>query len=291
MFLFAFLRFFFYNKYEKIMKQLNLNLKKASLGKKIIFFLKRKYFSGETDQQNSLRRFFASAACLVSIVVLIYYARLDYLTRNMPHFILNTAFIPFLVLLLLLTNLQKKPWIVYNIFIGALGALLIYYSGWDDPRHGTLLWFFIFPLISFFLCGRKNGLLWMFATYGFLFTMLLFPGLLNTGYYPVRFKTTFIISLLTVSFFSFLSIFLVENFNRKLKDKQKKLEEALASIKTLKGLVPICSYCHSIRDDKGYWKKIENYLHEHTDAFLSHGICDDCLKKHYPDTYTKLKNK
>ncbi|HMB00649.1 MAG TPA: hypothetical protein VKS21_06645 [Spirochaetota bacterium] len=273
------------------MKQLNLNLKKASLGKKIIFFLKRKYFSGETDQQNSLRRFFASAACLVSIVVLIYYARLDYLTRNMPHFILNTAFIPFLVLLLLLTNLQKKPWIVYNIFIGALGALLIYYSGWDDPRHGTLLWFFIFPLISFFLCGRKNGLLWMFATYGFLFTMLLFPGLLNTGYYPVRFKTTFIISLLTVSFFSFLSIFLVENFNRKLKDKQKKLEEALASIKTLKGLVPICSYCHSIRDDKGYWKKIENYLHEHTDAFLSHGICDDCLKKHYPDTYTKLKNK
>jgi ABC-type phosphate/phosphonate transport system substrate-binding protein len=63
----------------------------------------------------------------------------------------------------------------------------------------------------------------------------------------------------------------------------KQLQKSLAEIKTLSGLLPICSHCKKIRDDKGYWNQIEHYIHEHSDAEFSHGICEECAEKYYPD--------
>lgn len=63
----------------------------------------------------------------------------------------------------------------------------------------------------------------------------------------------------------------------------RELRDALQEVKTLSGLLPICSHCKKIRDDKGYWKKIETYIQEHSEARFSHGICQDCAKKYYPD--------
>lgn len=61
------------------------------------------------------------------------------------------------------------------------------------------------------------------------------------------------------------------------------LKEALATVKTLSGLMPICSHCKKIRDDEGYWNQIEAYIEERSDAEFSHGICNDCAKKYYPE--------
>jgi PAS domain S-box-containing protein len=69
-------------------------------------------------------------------------------------------------------------------------------------------------------------------------------------------------------------------------DKQKllvKLQEALSQVKTLGGLIPICSACKKIRDDKGYWQQVEHYIQTHTDATFTHGVCPDCIPKLYPD--------
>jgi PAS domain S-box-containing protein len=63
----------------------------------------------------------------------------------------------------------------------------------------------------------------------------------------------------------------------------EELTEALAQVKTLSGLLPICAWCKSIRDDQGYWKAVETYLAEHSQAAFTHGICPDCLKRLYPD--------
>ena len=63
----------------------------------------------------------------------------------------------------------------------------------------------------------------------------------------------------------------------------KKLQKALMEIKTLKGIVPICSHCKKIRDDKGYWNQLEEYLQKYSEADFSHGICPACAKKIYPD--------
>lgn len=61
-----------------------------------------------------------------------------------------------------------------------------------------------------------------------------------------------------------------------------RLQDALDNIKRLSGLLPICSSCKKIRDDKGYWNQIERYIAEHSEAEFSHGICPECVKKLYP---------
>jgi PAS domain S-box-containing protein len=58
------------------------------------------------------------------------------------------------------------------------------------------------------------------------------------------------------------------------------LRQALAEVKTLSGLLPMCAWCHKVRDDAGYWDLLESYLRRHTDAKVTHGICDDCLREH-----------
>ncbi len=62
-----------------------------------------------------------------------------------------------------------------------------------------------------------------------------------------------------------------------------KLQEALANVKTLTGLIPICSSCKKVRDDRGYWTQLETYLAQHSEAEFSHGLCLDCMRKLYPD--------
>ncbi|MCW8900244.1 MAG: PAS domain-containing protein [Gammaproteobacteria bacterium] len=68
------------------------------------------------------------------------------------------------------------------------------------------------------------------------------------------------------------------------------LQEALKEIKVLKGIIPICSYCHNIRDDEGAWEMIEIYISKHSDAAFSHGICPDCLPKVMKDIKAENKN-
>jgi PAS domain S-box-containing protein len=67
-------------------------------------------------------------------------------------------------------------------------------------------------------------------------------------------------------------------------------DKALAEVRTLRGLLPICSYCKRIRDEERVWHALEAYLKAHTDAEFSHGICPDCLEHHFgPDALTKLR--
>lgn len=64
-----------------------------------------------------------------------------------------------------------------------------------------------------------------------------------------------------------------------LADRVIELERALAGVNQLQGLLPICSYCKKIRDDKNYWQQVEGYISAHSEAQFSHGICPDCYEK------------
>lgn len=66
-----------------------------------------------------------------------------------------------------------------------------------------------------------------------------------------------------------------------LNEKNRSLESALADVKTLRGLLPICCSCKKIRDDEGYWKTLETYIGEHSTASFTHTYCDDCLQQAY----------
>ncbi len=71
-----------------------------------------------------------------------------------------------------------------------------------------------------------------------------------------------------------------------LASKVEELRRALADVKTLRGIVPICSHCKKIRDDKGFWEQVDVYVRDHSEAEFSHGLCPACIKVVYPDYET-----
>ena len=71
----------------------------------------------------------------------------------------------------------------------------------------------------------------------------------------------------------------VLQLQKALAGRVKELEEALANVKMLQGLLPICLYCKKIRDDHNYWQQLDKYVADHTEARFSHGICPECYDK------------
>lgn len=84
--------------------------------------------------------------------------------------------------------------------------------------------------------------------------------------------------LITYGFMAWL----VHRFRCVLESQQaatRDLQKALSEVKTLEGLFPVCAWCRRVRDDKGYWTGIEDYLTHQKGALVSHGICPDCMKQ------------
>lgn len=74
-----------------------------------------------------------------------------------------------------------------------------------------------------------------------------------------------------------------ERARRTEEARRVELATALAEIKTLTGMLPVCAWCHRVRTDAGYWQQIEAYVSQHTDATFTHGLCQDCFEEHYGD--------
>lgn len=68
-----------------------------------------------------------------------------------------------------------------------------------------------------------------------------------------------------------------------IEKKNKEITDTFEAIKTLEGIIPICMHCKEIRDEKGAWNQLEKYISEHSEAKFSHGICEPCKEKHYPE--------
>ena len=72
---------------------------------------------------------------------------------------------------------------------------------------------------------------------------------------------------------------------------QRRLQTALAEVKTLREILPICSYCRKIRDDKNFWHSVEDYISAHTTSLFSHSICPSCLATHADFEHSQVERK
>ncbi len=94
---------------------------------------------------------------------------------------------------------------------------------------------------------------------------------------------------ITVAIARFKDIQALRQLNEQLNKKNKELENALAQVKLLSGLLPICMHCKRIRNDTGYWQEVEQYIREHSEVDFSHGLCPSCVEKFYPDFFLTHK--
>jgi thioredoxin-related protein len=94
---------------------------------------------------------------------------------------------------------------------------------------------------------------------------------------------TLLTAILTIALVIGMMQMNAEKLEREHLETINDLRTALDEIKTLRGILPICSYCNKIRDDDGQWNRIESYIAKYSEAQFSHGICQECADKHYPD--------
>ena len=83
----------------------------------------------------------------------------------------------------------------------------------------------------------------------------------------------------------------VLRLQRELQERVRDLEQALSRVDQLHGLLPICSYCKRVRDDKQYWHRVEAYVEAHSAARFSHGVCPDCYENELKPEMEKAKGR
>ena len=78
-----------------------------------------------------------------------------------------------------------------------------------------------------------------------------------------------------------------DNLEKLVEARTLELRNAINELRILRRILPLCSFCKKIRDDKGYWEQVDVYIHKHLDADITHGICPECAEKHYPEFFDK----
>ena len=195
-----------------------------------------------------------------------------------------TASVSGLCLGWLLIRRGLRPVVIYRTNVLLFLSLIVFIAAVGGDNGSKILWSYIFPLTAFFLFGRREGWFWTGLSY-VLLAVVLFERIdsLPTYDYPLQFQIRFLITYAFVGIMSFGFEYLREENRAKLECERIRLESALAEVKALSGLLPICSSCKKIRDDRGYWNQLESYIHSHSEVRFSHGICPDCAHELYPD--------
>ena len=179
------------------------------------------------------------------------------------------------------------------------GFLLLALLGHGGVGRASHMWSFVFPVISLFLLGVRKGTRMALA-------FLLLAGIVFLLGDRVTWVMTYSWSFGLRYISAYFSIFLIslvlealrktafmrlEESHRRQEMLVAELREKIAEIRSLQGILPICSHCKKVRNDKGYWEQVEMYIQTHSDARFSHGICPDCAHELYPELATSKETK
>lgn len=243
--------------------------------------------SFESEDRERKRKVFISGNLALGLVV-IFLGIFNFLSRAWADFILDLLLLPFTWVNIWLIRKKKHDGILYRVWIGVLGVLVLEGLIRGTGLESGILWPLAFPVAFFFFLEEKEGLLWAVSFFAMSFFLVMLGPSVGTHSYSIYFKVGFVL----VYFLIALTGYRIEASRRYYFDSLKRerknlivekarLEEAVGKIETLTGLLPICSHCHKIRDDKGYWQRVESYLKERSGFTFTHSICPECAARYY----------
>jgi len=171
----------------------------------------------------------------------------------------------------------------------AIGLGLLLFVGWLDYITGpevSLLVFYFLPLAFVgWYTKRKVAILLSFAAAAIWFFVDHFIDAHVYALWMVEYWNAL------VRFMTFMIVAMIFWYMQSQLEREQHLNcdlaAALATVKKLSGLLPICASCKNIRNDHGYWEQIEAYIREHSEAEFTHSICPACAEKLYPELYSR----
>jgi len=186
--------------------------------------------------------------------------------------------------------------IVYSAFWGMVPLYSL-------PEARPIVLVFFLPAFSFGMLRLTRGqyLSVVASVMGLYLSMLFLECYQHRPGFNIQYESfLFVIFGILLTWFAFFGGF-VSSLRQNLQERNKKirlaqiekdnliaeLKEALSEVKTLSGLLPICTSCKKIRDDSGYWNQIESYIRDRSEAEFSHSLCPKCARTLYPEVFQK----
>ena len=180
---------------------------------------------------------------------------------------------------------QYPRWRAYLLaFVSVAAATLLMWALQASLHHSFLVFFIAAVTITALAGGGRP------AAFAILLSMLGYPSVsvlaegAKFGWQQIEIE---IVLLVTSSIVAWLAI-RQQEVQKRLATVVVELQKALEEVRTLRGMIPICASCKKIRDDHGSWIALERYIQERTYANFTHGMCKECILKHYPDVYPEL---
>ena len=243
----------------------------------------------ENLEQKRRRNFFILASSFGMLLILVF-SIIDYLEGDTLELIIDILMAVILIFSAVGIFKFNADRFVYCIGLNLLNLAILYNVSIGAGGMVALFWLYLVPLLIFFFLEKTESMVSAILFFCIAIILLVYPSLLGTFDYGLGMGFRFLISLFFITIIAYglessryRFSMLLKRSNNELISQKEKLEAALSKIKTLSGMLPICSHCKKIRDDKGYWNQIEAYIQDHSEAEFSHSICQECAKKYYPD--------
>ena len=230
----------------------------------------------ELSVEERYRRGYLALCFLIVIPALAGYAVVDLVKERLSEALLTFALVSALVVIFALIPRWQEIWALFRVAVALAVSVLAYAMSTGAGGDLAFLWFYTVPLIVFFLFGKAEGAVWVSASCVVLLVFF-FSSFGSQPYdatVAIRFMTTYVV----VSVLAYGIEASRQRYYGELLAEKAHLEDALAHAKILRGLLPICASCKSVRDDQGYWNRIETYVQQHSEARFSEETCPECQR-------------
>ena len=248
-----------------------------------MFLIEKLFVKADMEVDEERRQFFLAIGLLLSIPVLFIFACQDLMEGSRLEGIFVMGIVPVFIIHLIVLKTMNNVLFISRISTFLILILLSHELYIGGGNGYAFVWFYPIPIGVFFLFGKREGSIWILSS----FVTSLFVLVLNLSNhsYDSSSISRFLVSYAMVAAFSYGIEASRYRYYTKLVEEKELLEKATEEIKRLSGLLPICSSCKKIRDNKGYWNQIEDYVDEHSEVTFTHGICPECARELYPDFY------
>ena len=240
--------------------------------------------------ESNRKRQFYFICCGLFMPIIAGFAMVDYFEGDTVEMAVDLFIFVLMALTLPAILVLKRERMTYRVGLVLNSLAILINVSIGGGNETILFWILIIPMVIFFFLEKREGTL-LIAIFSLLLLILLLGGeQLGTHVYSISSSGRFIVAYLFLTLISygleasrFRAAHQVLAQNETLEVEKERLEGALAEIKTLSGMLPICASCKKVRADSGYWHQIEEYITDHSEARFSHGICPDCLERLYPE--------